>query len=85
MQNRLLYQKKLRERLQEQPSLFQMKKFITFILLLAVLILSEYYFLIEVFTKKRLPVAAVSLFLILICIFAFIRFFKKTVLTPDHI
>jgi len=57
-----------------------MKKFIIFIFALFILIASEYYLLNEVFTRKRLPVMVVSLIGVVLCIFVFLRFFKKSVI-----
>jgi hypothetical protein len=57
-----------------------MKKFLTFILFLVVLILSEYYFLNEVFAHKRMFILLPSLLLSVLCIFAIVRFFKKFIL-----
>ena len=56
-----------------------MKKFVIFIFALALLIASEYYLLTELFTQKRLPVIAGSFITVLLCIFVFLRFFKKSV------
>jgi hypothetical protein len=56
-----------------------MKKFFVFILALFFLIASEYYFLTEIFTRRRLPVVAGSLAAVMLCIFVFLRFFKHSV------
>jgi len=65
-----------------QPSLLSnMKKFVIFILTLFLLIACEYYLLTEMFTQKRLPVIAGTLTGVLLCVFVFLRFFKKTVTT----
>ena len=65
-----------------QPSLLSnMKKFVIFILTLLLLIACEYYLLTEMFTQKRLPVIAGTLAGVLLCVFVFLRFFKKTVTT----
>jgi len=56
-----------------------MKKFIFFIAALFFLVASEYYFLTEIFTRRRLPVIAGSLAVVVLCIFVFLRFFKHSV------
>lgn len=56
-----------------------MKKFLTFAGAMALLIAAEYYFLTEVFTRRRLPVIAGSLFVAILCILIFLRFFKASV------
>jgi len=56
-----------------------MKKFVVFIFALFFLITSEYYLLTEIFTKKRLPVMVGAFAAVLVCVFVFLRFFKKTV------
>ena len=66
---------------QPLPFIPKMKKIIIFIVALFLLIASEYYFLTEVFTQKRIPAMAGSFTLILCCIFIFLRFFKKTVIS----
>ena len=55
-----------------------MKKFIFFILVLSMLIVAEYYFLTECFTHKRVPVIAVSLMVVVACLYGLTRFFKKS-------
>jgi len=57
-----------------------MKKFFTFILFLLLLIISEYYFLSEMFSHQRLAILSISLLGIVFCILAFLRFFKKNIL-----
>jgi hypothetical protein len=57
-----------------------MKKLVVFIFALSLLIASEYYLLDEIFTQQRLPVIGACLGLVLLCIFIFLRFFKKTVI-----
>lgn len=65
-----------------QPSLFSnMKKFVIFILTLLLLIGCEYYLLTEMFTQKRLPIIAGTLIGLLLCVFVFLRFFRKSVTT----
>ena len=59
-----------------------MKKFIVFIGAMFFLIASEYYFLTEIFTRKRLPVIAGSFVVAVLCIFVFLRFFKTSVASP---
>jgi hypothetical protein len=61
-----------------------MKKFVIFIIALFLLIASEYYLLTELFTQKRIPVVAASFAVVLFCIFIFLRFFKKTVISSSH-
>ncbi|HZH64469.1 MAG TPA: hypothetical protein VEY10_06200 [Flavisolibacter sp.] len=61
-----------------------MKKFIIFIIALFLLIASEYYLLTELFTQKRVPVVAGASAVVLLCIFIFLRFFKKAVLSSSH-
>jgi len=56
-----------------------MKKFAIFIFTLLLLIGCEYYLLTEIFTQKRLPVMGATLAGVFLCIFVFLRFFKKTV------
>lgn len=67
-----------------QPSLFikTMKRLLIFIFALAFLITSEYYLLNEIFSQKRFPVIAVTLAIAAICIFVFIRFFKRNIISP---
>jgi peptidoglycan hydrolase CwlO-like protein len=55
-----------------------MKKFIVFIVLLSLLIVSEYYFLTEVFTQKRTWVLAVTLLVTLVCLYSLFRYFKRS-------
>ncbi|HVF98155.1 MAG TPA: hypothetical protein VM871_12570, partial [Flavisolibacter sp.] len=54
-------------------------KFLFFLLTLFLLIAAEYYFLTEIFARKRLPVIVGSITCVLFCIFIFLRFFKKSV------
>lgn len=61
------------------PSFIAMKRFLFFLTALLLLIASEYYFLTEVFTRKRLPVVIASLACVALCIFVFLRFFRKSV------
>ncbi|WP_121352363.1 hypothetical protein [Flavisolibacter nicotianae] len=58
-----------------------MKKFLIFILILSLLIVSEYYFFTEIFTQKRIPVIAVTGLVILICLYRLIRIFKRSILS----
>lgn len=58
-----------------------MKKFVVFILVLSALIVSEYYFLTEFFTQKRLPVITASLLVILLSLYILVRFFKRSVIS----
>lgn len=61
------------------PSLLtNMKKFIVFVVALLFLVASEYYFLTELFTRRRLPVVFVSLACTVLCVFVFLRFFKNS-------
>jgi hypothetical protein len=60
-------------------SFTNMKKYIVFLFTLFFLIASEYYLLTEIFTRKRLPVIAASFAVVLLCIFIFLRFFRRTV------
>jgi hypothetical protein len=55
-----------------------MKKFLVFILILSLLIVSEYYFFTEIFTQKRPLVIAVSAVVIAACLYRLIRFFKRS-------
>jgi hypothetical protein len=57
-----------------------MKKFLIFISFLLVLVVSEYYFLNELFSHQRLPILSISLLVVVFCIVAFLRFFKKNIL-----
>lgn len=56
-----------------------MKKFFVFILILLSLIVSEYYFLTEIFTQKRIPVLVVSFVVTIVCLYCLIRYFKRSV------
>jgi hypothetical protein len=60
-------------------SFINMKKIFVFIITLFFLIASEYYLLTEIFTRKRLLIMAGSLAIVLLCIFVFLRFFRKSV------
>jgi len=57
-----------------------MKKFLVFITLLFLLILSEYFLISEFFFARRVPVLMVSLVATVFFIFISIRFFKKFLL-----
>ena len=61
-----------------------MKKFIVFIIFLLLLIVSEYYFLNEMFSHKRVFILMLSLLGVVVCIYAVIRFFKKNILNPKQ-
>lgn len=71
----------LRERLLGAAFLFVMKKLGIFIVLLLLLIVSEYFFLNELFSQKRTYVILLSLLCSLVFIVFVIRFFKKYFLT----
>jgi hypothetical protein len=58
-----------------------MKKFVAFILALSLLVTAEYYFLTEFFTHKRVAVIAVSLLVIIACLYSLTRFFRKSVIS----
>lgn len=58
-----------------------MKKFLIFILILSLLIVSEYYFFTEIFTQKRIPVIAVTGIVILLCLYRLIRIFKRSIVS----
>ena len=58
-----------------------MKKFIVFILLLSLLVVSEYFFLTEIFSQKRVPVLAGTLLVTLSCLYSLFRYFKRSVLS----
>lgn len=58
-----------------------MKKFIQFILFLFVLIVSEYYFFIELFAQKRAWVLLPSLLVMGGAIYGILRFAKKTIIS----
>jgi len=55
-----------------------MKKFIRFITILSLLIVSEYYFLTEVFSQRRVFILIISLLVIFACIYGLVRFFKRS-------
>ena len=55
-----------------------MKKFLAFILILSLLIVSEYYFFTEIFTQKRVAILVVSALVILLCLYRLIRIFKRS-------
>ena len=57
-----------------------MKKFLTFILFLVLLIISEYFLVNELFSTKRLPILLISLLSSIIFLVATYRFFKKNFL-----
>jgi hypothetical protein len=56
-----------------------MKKFLVFLFTLFCLIASEYYLLTEIFTRQRFSIIAASLAAVLLCIFIFLRFYRKSV------
>jgi len=56
-----------------------MKKFLTFIFFLTILIIAEYYFFIEMFSKKRTFILLPSLLFMVIAIYGIFRFAKKTI------
>lgn len=66
-------------------SFFHMKKIVVFVVLLIAFILSEYFFLTELFSGRRTSYLLGSAIFILICVFAFIRYFKKSVLPHDKL
>jgi len=75
----------LRERLLEAAFLFIMKKLTIFILILLLLIASEYFLLNELFSHSiRISILLLSLFGTVIFIFAIVRFFKKYILPAKH-
>lgn len=55
-----------------------MKEFVVFILILSLLIAAEYYFFTEIFTHRRIAVIAVSLMVVLLCLFQLVRFFRRS-------
>lgn len=57
-----------------------MKKFLIFILVLLLLIISEYFLVNELFSHKRPPVLLLSLLGTVLCIYGVIKFFKKNIL-----
>jgi len=61
-----------------------MKKFITYIFFLTVLIISEYYFFTEIFAQKRLPVLMASSMVMLATIFGIFRFAKKNIINTKQ-
>ncbi|MGZ5287146.1 MAG: hypothetical protein ACXWB9_08185 [Flavisolibacter sp.] len=54
-----------------------MKKFLIFILFLLMLIISEYFLVNELFSRKRPLVLIIALAVSICCIIAAVRFFKK--------
>jgi len=61
-----------------------MKNFLTFILFLTILIIAEYYFFIEMFSKKRTFILLPSLLFMVIAIYGIFRFAKKTISNTKH-
>ena len=61
-----------------------MKKFITYIFFLTVLIISEYYFFTEIFSQKRMPVLMASSLVMLATIFGIFRFAKKNIINAKQ-
>ena len=61
-----------------------MKKFILFILFISLLILSEYYFFVEVFSEKRVAVLLPSLVLMILSLFGIFRFAKRNILKTSQ-
>ena len=76
----------LRERLLAmQPFFFIMKKLTVFILILMLLIVSEYLLLNELFSRNiRVGIVLLSLLSTVIFIVAVVRFFKKYILPAKH-
>jgi hypothetical protein len=76
----------LRERLPDRSLLFLiMKKLTVFILILLLLIISEYFLLNELFSGKiRISILLLSLLGTVVFILAVIRFFKKYILPAKH-
>jgi hypothetical protein len=60
---------------------YNMKKFFVFIVALIFLVACEYYLLNEIFTRKRLPIMASTLAGVMLCIYVFLRFFKRSVIS----
>jgi hypothetical protein len=58
-----------------------MKKFLIFIFFSVLLILSEYFLLNELFAYRRLPILLLSLVATIACIYALVKFFKKSILS----
>jgi hypothetical protein len=58
-----------------------MKKFIIFILLLSLLVVSEYFFLTEMFSEKRVPVLVGTLLVTVACLYSLFRYFKRSIFT----
>ena len=61
-----------------------MKKFLTFLFFLILLIICEYFLVTELFFAKRLPVLLISLLGSVVFFYAAYRFFKKNILTAKH-
>jgi len=62
-----------------------MKKLTVFILILLLLIVSEYFLLNELFSHTiRIGIVLLSLFSTIIFIIAVVRFFKKYILSAKH-
>jgi hypothetical protein len=76
----------LRERLLDRSlSFLFMKKLTVFILILLLLITSEYFLLNELFSHSiRMSILLLSLLGTVIFIFAVVRFFKKYILPGKH-
>jgi hypothetical protein len=78
-------QKMLRERLLDAAFLFIMKKLTIFILILLLLIVSEYFLLNELLSHSiRISILLLSLLSTIIFIFVIVRFFKKYILPTKH-
>jgi hypothetical protein len=68
-----------------QPFFLFMKKLTVFILILFLLIVSEYILLNELFSHNiRIAFVALSLFSTVIFIYVIVRFFKKYILPAKH-
>jgi hypothetical protein len=68
-----------------QPFFCFMKKLSIFILILVLLIISEYFLLNELFSRNiRVSVLLLSIMGTIVFIFAIIRFFKKYILTAKQ-
>ena len=72
-------------RLLDRSLLFVMKKLTVFILILFVLIVSEYLLINELFSRNiRVGIVALSLLSTVVFIFVIVRFFKKYFLPAKH-
>ncbi|HEX6333588.1 MAG TPA: hypothetical protein VFZ78_05125 [Flavisolibacter sp.] len=61
-----------------------MKKFLLFIFLFTILIVGEYYFFNEIFSRQRMVVLIPSFVIIILGIYSIFRFAKKILVNPKQ-